>query len=125
MNTTILRETRKITIDNINNDYISKAEVDKYIKAINQPNLNSLPNKRKSAENINRSRMKKNRCQTFNTSEIEFNTWYKENKHEIDLVFGTILGIYTSKKVVFNYNRNELYTLFVKKYYRKVETNVL
>jgi len=57
---------------------------------------------------------------TINTNEIHFNEWYDENKSEIDIVFGSLLGIYTSKKVVFYQTRNELYTLFVQKYYRKV-----
>jgi hypothetical protein len=126
MNTTILRETRKITIDNINKKYITRAELNSYINppkpTDTKNNKNILSPNKANRIYVNKRETKK---KTIKTYEADFNKWYNENKYEIDLVFGSMLGIYTSKKVVFYHSRNELYTLFVQKYYRKVNKRIL
>ena len=126
MNTTILRETRKISIENINKNYITRAELNSYINPPKQADTKKnknipYPNKANKIS-VNKKETKKNYVKIY---DYDFNDWYNENKYEIDLVFGSMLGIYTSKKVVFYHTHNELYTLFVQKYYRKVNKRIL
>ena len=121
MNTTILRETRKININNINEKYITRDEFNKYLNPPKTECGAHDKNKVFTDERDSKTRMnKKERKITRKSYDRDFNEWYDENRYEIDIVFGYLLGIYTSKKVVFYTSRNELYTLFVKKYYRKV-----
>ena len=119
MNTPILRETRKISIKNINKNYITLAEVNNYLKP-HKDDANAVVKKKLKSpvQALHCSRMRK--VETIHTDEIKFDEWYKENKYDIDLVFGSLLGIYTSKKVVFYSTTNELYSLFVRKYYKKL-----
>ena len=119
MNTTILRETRKISIEDINNNYITGAELKKYINPTKPKEIIRVSNRDVYDKPLRSSTSLKNK--TFHSSDVIFDEWYDDNKFEIDLVFGTLLGIYTSKKVEFYETHDELYTLFVKKYYRKVK----
>ena len=118
MDNSILRETRKISIQNINKNYITKEEVSKYIKSAKE--VPSVIVKKKAKSPRNRAAERSLRNRTIHTDDIIFDEWYMENKYDIDLVFGTLIGIYTSKKVVFFKSHNELYSLFVKKYYSKI-----
>lgn len=126
MDATILRETRKISIQHINKNYITRDELNSYINPpkpvyIKNSKNSPFPNKANKISINKKNYIKK----TIKTDEADFNDWYSENKYEIDLVFGSMLGIYTSKKVVFYHTHNELYTLFVQKYYRRVNRNLL
>lgn len=117
MSRTILRETRKVFVENINKNYITREELNKYLNP-SKPKETIDNSNRVNYNNKHFHTSPKNK--TIHTDELKFKEWYDGNKFEIDLVFSSLLGIYTSRKVEFYETHNELYSLFVKKYYRKV-----
>lgn len=120
MDRTIIRETRKININDINTKYLSKDDINKYLKCNEKIKEKIKKNKLITPKNKSKTYKRKNINKNV-TDDYYFKEWYFNNIDEIDSVFIDLLDIYIKKKVVFTITHDELYALFVKNYYDKIK----
>lgn len=120
MDRTIIRETRKININDINTNYLSKEDIDKCLKCYEKVKEKLKKNKVITAKKKSETVLRKNTNKNV-TDDYYFKEWYLDNIDEIDSVFIDIIDIYIKKKIIFTITHDELYALFVKNYYNKIK----
>ena len=115
-NSALFRQTTRTPIRDFKSNYLKASAVRDLLQP--PPSEPEIKAPRKI------SKKKRERIRTINSSATRFKEWYIENYEDIKQAFDELIGIYTTRRVVFTRTHAEIYSDFAHMCYRRQHTRI-